>query len=301
MIVEKLYFYPPENYLRSGGFNLEMDKDEDNSIESIVSRFKKEIEDECIENLDISKLFPNSKDFVAKLMMYWSIEYSQSGENSNSYLEKEGLILGKDNNDREVVLDFANGKICYKDNKEDKNIVWSSDSSGRYIILDGEKKYENGIKALWLDIIKGENKEDNNEFLRVLHLLNSTNILVNDYGYYISDDNISREDAVKLAVYLCSFFAFRQRRGKLVSICIPRDILGDKKYSKNDFFEKFNKEIAIALGISTYASTPKKILKSVKKFTQTEIGVTVSYVLHFNNKNKSHDEVLPTKDVMLLV
>lgn len=298
-MIEKLYFYPPENYLRSGGFDLD-DNIDPNSLDSIENGFKKEIEDERIGNVDFSKFFLNSKDFAAKLMMYWSVEYSQYGKNSKPHLETEGLILGKDNSGREVILIFSSGKICYMEKDKEIDVLWSSDANGRYIVLDGKKKYKNGIKALWVDIIRGENKEDNKEFLRVLHLLNSTNIIVDDYGYYISDDTASKEDSITLAVYLCSFFAFRQRRGKLVNIYIPYDIL-EKEYSKNEFFERFNKEIAIALGVSAYASTPNKMLKSVKKFTCSEEGVTISYVLHHNNKSRSYDEILPTKDVLILL
>ena len=302
--IEKLYFFPSEAYLRSGGFDLGNPNEDNKTQETILKQFAKETNDITdTSKEDFTKYFTVSNSLVSKLMMYESIEFSKNGENSIETFNNKGVSYGKDINGRSVGILIETGEICYFEEngaQSSAKVIWLNDAIGKYVTLDGKKKYEQEMKAFWHKIKQSKEGDQEKGFLHVLKLLNSTDILVDNYGYYISDKDVPKEDAIRLSIYLLSFFAFRQRRVKLVNIKIPNDII-EKKYTKIEFLENFNKEISIALMIPVLASSPKKLSKNIKKFLQTEDGISISFILNRKLKYHSNDDLLPTKDILLLM
>jgi len=236
----------------------------------------------------------------SRMFLYMNTIIESKKTNKNVANEYFGMELGRDSFGNLIGVDFETGEAKYYE--EEKELVWLNGISGKYILIDGEKIYESGIKNLSNEIGMLRDENGTVKFLELLHYFIDTKILVSDHAYYIADTTADSEITKKLGVFLIASFAYRYKKEKQTVIKIPSDFkLSQLK--KEQFIQDYSLYIFMGFSITSYIKSKEYIKKHMSLFKNTEDGIitTITTAKKVNlNVFKFFKNILPNKEVYVL-
>ena len=233
----------------------------------------------------------------SRMFLYMNTIIESKKINKNVENEYFAMELGRDSFGNLVCVDFETGEAKYYE--EEKKLVWLNSMSGKYILIDGEKIYEKGIKNLSNEIGILRDESGTVKFLELLHYFIDTKILVSDHAYYIADTTNDSEITKKLGVFLITSFAYRYKKEKQTVIKIPSD-LKLFQLKKEQFIQDYSLYIFMGFSITSYVKSKEHIKKHMSLFKNTEDGITatITTVGKVNlNVFKFFKNILPNKEV----